>query len=157
MGAEPSAQTLAEVLGKTLEDAAFVFAEAAESAPPFAEDVVEARLGYSGPAEGEIRLAAGVAFADTLAANLLGADPGDPEAVDRGKEAIGELLNMICGILVVRSFGSETECRLGVPSVRVVAASEYEATLPGAGSRVTMLEEEGHRIDAASFPALAAR
>ena len=151
MSVELESQLLAEVVGQTLEDATFTFTEVTGNAAPFDGDVIEARLGYDGPASGEIRLASGTAFADALAANLLGVEPDSAEAASRGAEAIGEMLNMVCGVLLVRWFGHEVACRLGLPMVRVVPAATYEAGLAGAASRVSLVDESGQRIDAANF------
>ncbi len=151
MGAEPSREVLGEVVGRVLEEAAFVFTEAVDEAPPFEGPVIEARLRYGDEGEGEIRLAAEPRFAATLAANLLGSEPDDPEAAERAMDAVGELLNMVSGVLVAELHGPEAPTALGVPSVTRVSAEEHERDLREAACRVTFVEEAGHRIDAAAL------
>ncbi len=151
MSADPSPELLAGVVTRTLEEAAFVFAERADAAAPFGGDVIEARLSYAGPRAGEIRIAATPAFASMLAANLLGTEPDDPGAAARGMDAVGELLNMVCGVLVSELFGPEATCRLGVPAVGRLVPESYEAGIAASPCRVTLVEEGGQRIDASAI------
>ncbi|HEY7726017.1 MAG TPA: chemotaxis protein CheX, partial [Anaeromyxobacteraceae bacterium] len=97
--AEATPALLAETLGATLEEAAFVFTQPEESPPPFAARVLEARIGFSGPSAGELRLVADPSLARTLAANLLGEEEGAGLEA-RAPDALGELLNMVIGALV---------------------------------------------------------
>lgn len=144
---EPTPELLAQVLGATLEEAAFVFAEAVGDPPPFQGEVIEARLAYHGPGEGELCLAATEGFAATIAANLLGEDEGGAAVVGDDQDAIGELLNMIAGSLVVGLFGTDVPCRLGLPRVRRLPAADYRRSLEGARAVATLMEEEGRRVD----------
>jgi hypothetical protein len=60
---------------------------------------------------------------------------------------MGELLNMVVGAFVVRLFGEQTGCRLGIPRVREVQIDEHQAQLRAASCAVHLVEEEGRRID----------
>jgi hypothetical protein len=147
MAAELSSEVLARSLSHTLEEAAFVFAEVTDSPPALEpEDLIEARLTYYGPHEGELVLASTVSFAATLAANLLGEDEGGADVVGDDQDAIGELLNMIAGGLVVALF-DDAPCRLGLPRVHRVTPDEYGRNLAKADAVATLVEEEGRRID----------
>lgn len=143
---EPTSELLAETLAGTLEEAAFVFVEQQESPPAFPARVLEARIDYAGPTKGELTLVADASMAATLAANLLGEDEGEATAARAG-DALGELLNMVVGSFVVRLFGPETRCRLGVPRVREVGAAEHGVQLRSASCATHLVEEEGRRID----------
>jgi hypothetical protein len=149
VAAELSAERLGALVMKTLEDAAFVFAEVADGAPPFSPPVLEARLRFEGPEAGELALATSPAMAQGLAANLLGLDPGDPEIGQRAGDALGELANILAGAVVLELFGPRVETRIGVPSVREVAA----APAGEAPCAVTLSTEEGERLDASYRPA----
>jgi hypothetical protein len=140
---------LAAVIVRTLEDAAFVFATpadeaAGEPAPPFDGDVVEARLAWSGPRAGELRLAVGRGLAAALAANLLGVD----EAPERGEEALAELANMAAGALVAELFGAADPPRLSLPRVARRSPAAHAAERREAAVAVALVEEEGRRIEA---------
>jgi CheY-specific phosphatase CheX len=147
--AEATPALLAETLGATLEEAAFLFTEPEPSPPPFAAArVLEARIGFRGPTAGELRLVAEHSLARTLAANLLGEDDA-AVLTTRAPDALGELLNMVVGLLVVRLFGDDARCRLGTPRVREIDPGEHAAGLARAACAATLLEEQGRRIDLA--------
>lgn len=148
---DPSPELLAETLGATLEEAAFIFAEPEERPAPFPGAAFEARIGYRGPASAELRLVADAGLAATLAANLLGEDEGDAAAA-RSADAIGELLNMVVGAWVVRLFGEDARCALGVPRVRPLSAAEAAGSLAGASCAVHLRAEAGRRIDIGLAP-----
>ncbi|MFL5264646.1 MAG: chemotaxis protein CheX [Anaeromyxobacteraceae bacterium] len=146
---EISQELLESVLGRMLEEAAFVFAEATTVPPPHAAALVEARLGYAGPQRGELTLVAPASLAATLAANLLGEDEGGASTTGDDEDAIGELLNMIAGVVVVELFGEDAACQLGLPRVRRIGPDAHARTLATATAAATMVEEEGRRIDLA--------
>jgi Chemotaxis phosphatase CheX len=147
MAAELSPALLAQCLARTLEEAAFVFAEPTDDPPPFEGDVIEARLAYSGAHSAELVLAAPHDLAATLAANLLGEEEGGASVTGDDLDALGELLNMIAGSLVLELFGPEAGCKLGLPRVKRVSPTEYGRELARAHAAATLVEEEGRRID----------
>jgi hypothetical protein len=149
---DPRAAMLAETLGSTLEEAAFVFAEPEERPSPFAGRTLEARIGYRGPSAADLALVADATLAATLAANLLGEEEGEATA-GRSADALGELLNMVVGAWAVRLFGEETRCRLGVPRVREVTRAEAAAGPEGAACAAHLVAEGGRRIDLWLVPA----
>jgi hypothetical protein len=141
---------LAAVLVRTLEDAAFVLAQAAESGAEggvfegFGGEVLEARLGWTGCEAGELRLAVSPELAASLAANLLGVD----EAPGRGEDALGEIVNMATGALVAELFGDADPPRLGLPRVARLSVADHAAERRDAAVAVALVEEEGRRIEA---------
>jgi hypothetical protein len=144
-------ELLADALGRTLEEAAFVFAERCEAPPPYAGALLQARLAYEGcgAEQGELVLTAPRTLATTLAANLLGEEDGSPEAERRQGDALGELLNMIAGAVVFDLFGPDARCALGLPRVAEVDAAEGERVPGEASAAATLVEEQGRRIDLA--------
>jgi hypothetical protein len=146
--AEIAPDRLAELLARTLEEAAFVFTEPADPAPPFDAPVLEARLDFEGPSRGELAMTVTPAFARGLAANLLGLEPGDADIELRAGDALGEIVNMLAGAVVLELFGPAAQSRIGVPSVRQLP----EAPARGAGASVSLMTEEGERLDAAVRP-----
>jgi hypothetical protein len=147
MPAELSPALLAQSLARTLEEAAFVFAEPTEAPPSFEGEVIEARLAYSGGHAGELLLASPPDLAGTLAANLLGEEEGGASVTGDDLDALGEVLNMLAGSLVLELFGPEAGSKLGLPLVRSVSAAEHGRNLAKAHAVATLVEEEGRRID----------
>ncbi|MFL5302515.1 MAG: chemotaxis protein CheX [Anaeromyxobacteraceae bacterium] len=146
---EITRELLENVLTRTLEEAAFVFAEATDAPPQHERTLVEARLAYTGVEAGELTLAAPASLAATIAANLLGEDEGGASTTGDDEDAIGELLNMIAGVVVVELFGEDAACQLGLPRVRRIGPDAHARTLATATAAATMVEEEGRRIDLA--------
>lgn len=150
MSAELSGEYLAELLGRTLEEAAFVFAEPADGDGVMDETLLEARLAYAGPHQGELVLTAPRSFAATLAANLLGEDEGGTAATGDDEDALGELLNMIAGALVDEIFPPGDRCLLGLPRVGRAAPLAHARALASAHASATLVDEQGRRIDLAA-------
>lgn len=138
---------LGQTLVHTLEEAAFVFAEPTEDPPPFDGDVIAARLSYCGAHAGELLLAAPHGLAATLAANLLGEEEGGASVTGDDLDAVGEILNMIAGSLVLELFGPDGGCKLGLPRVQRLTSEEYRRDAASAHAAATLVEEEGRRID----------
>jgi hypothetical protein len=153
MPPELTPELLARVVGRTLEDAAFVFTEVSASPPPHRGTVVVARMSFSGSIRGEFVLAAGPALGQALAANLLGEEPDEGEPSGRAADAVGELLNICCGVLAGELFGPRAVCGLGLPAVSEVPSADYEGEYGKMACRVSLVTEEGGRLDAALLAA----
>ena len=112
---EPTAELLGEILGEVLQEAAFLFVEPAEEAPAWPDRVLVAEIAFESLRGGTLRLLAPPAVGIELAANMLGADPADPEAEENGRAALSEILNMLGGTFVTRWFGTKVPSQLGLP------------------------------------------
>jgi hypothetical protein len=142
-------QLITETFLRTLEEAAFAFAEPTADPPPFSGELLEARLAWSGPAAAELTVVVERGFAASLAATLVGEDEPDDS---RAGDALGELVNMAAGSLVHELSGG-APCHLGVPRVRALDAAAGQGDLPAsAACAVSLLEESGRRIDVALAP-----
>ncbi|MCP4679418.1 MAG: chemotaxis protein CheX [Deltaproteobacteria bacterium] len=137
---------------ETLEEAAFIFATPAKEVLSWSKDkVLEARLSYTGEATGTLMMAATTDSIAEIAANMLGLEPDEPDVEMKQADALGEMLNIIGGVVVEAWFGSESEVQLDVPRLRTLAVDEYERQLEQPKVSLTFETEEGERIDAAVF------
>jgi hypothetical protein len=75
-----------------------------------------------------------------VAANVLGLDPDDKEAKQRGTDAIKELLNVTCGHILTMVAGERAVFDVGVPKVSVLKQGDWEILL-------SFPETLGFRID----------
>jgi CheY-specific phosphatase CheX len=144
-------ELLLEVTSQTLEEAAFVFAEPAVALLPWPDEIVEADLSFTGPKTGRLLLATPPELAREIAAGLMGTDIDDPLVQAEGAEAVGEMLNIICGALLEAWFGEEAVCQLGSPEVQVVTKDDFRRRWEGAICSISLVTDEEHRIDAALF------
>lgn len=151
MTAQISADELAQVVAQTLEEAAFVFTEPGGPSTATAPALLECELAFTGPQTGRLLLIVPEAFDRELAASLLGEEEEEASAQTNPGDAVGEMLNIIGGILVDQWFGSQSACMLGAPRVQKLAADEARAHCAAATCAVTLVTEEAHRVDAAVF------
>ena len=70
-----------------------------------------------------------------VAANMLGVDPDDEEAMDKGRDALKELLNITCGHLLTNIAGEEPVFDLTVPEVTELSAERWQELKAQAGYR----------------------
>jgi hypothetical protein len=139
---EPTPAMLEEVLGQVLQEAAFVFAEPADEPEDWTPPVLTAEIAFECSRGGVLRLALPPRGAVEIAANMLGVDPGDPEAEEHARAAVAEILNVIGGAFVTRFFGTKVPSQLGLPSTAIVDA-------PGGAARTcvaTLLLESGDPV-----------
>lgn len=110
-----TARLLHEVLGEVLADTAFTFVEPSEEPPEWSAPVVSAAISFQTDRKGRVRIATGQGTAAELAANMLGVEPGDPEATLHARNAVSEILNVVGGALIVKLYGTANPSRLGIP------------------------------------------
>jgi CheY-specific phosphatase CheX len=109
--------TLSGVICRILEDGAFIFAEEPDEQPS-AQDLQQAKgvaLSFTGPRTGAVRMWVPDAFASYAAANMLGLEPDEDDAAQKGRDALRELLNMIVGNYLTEQFGVDQVFDLSLP------------------------------------------
>jgi chemotaxis protein CheY-P-specific phosphatase CheC len=110
---------LRTVVTRVLEDASFVFTDdlpAALNAGAAPDQVQGVSLSFAGASSGSFRLWGGAAFAALLSANMTGIDAAQPEAREKGIDAMKEILNIIAGNALTELFGSVAVFNLGIPA-----------------------------------------
>lgn len=127
------ADALHEIATEVLEKIAFMFAEPVDGAVLAAPEgpVVKASICFGGPMRGRIELLAALAMGQELASNMLGVEPA-AVSERQARDAMGELLNVLCGQLLTRLAGTEPVFELHPPEASLVAAADW----------LTMLEQE---------------
>jgi hypothetical protein len=118
-------QSLAEALSESLMTMAFLDAFPAEPAGAPANPLV-IRVPFTGPRRGALEIVTTDALGATLAANMLGMTPDDPDAVQRGRDALKELANVTCGLLLSK-LPDPTKPAMSIPSVRATPAHRWDA------------------------------
>jgi len=144
MNHDIDASALTESAASVLEDAAFLFTEPAEEQLDQAGDLVRARIRFSGPASGFLQINTPVEGCTTLAANMLGIDADDDDAFARGKDALGEILNILCGAVLGRAFGGH-DITMGLPAL--VANDDPSHAPQGSDVRAGLMTDEGFGME----------
>jgi CheY-specific phosphatase CheX len=117
--------TTTAVIGRIVGEAAFMFADPLDpSARPRQEEwnALGVRITFSGDASGEFRLWAPASLARSIAANMLGLDPGVSIAEEKLVDALKEIVNIIVGNFLTEMYGTGIAATLGLPSLLDPAA-----------------------------------
>ncbi len=111
-------QTLYETAQRIFEDAAFALVD-----PPDETTRQERHFGvelsavvaFNGEFSGLLVITIPQELARSFAANMLGIEEDDPAAALKSDDAVGEILNMICGNLLPAVAGTGPEFDIGAP------------------------------------------
>jgi CheY-specific phosphatase CheX len=107
---------LAEVATDTLERLAFLFASPAVDASAAEAAAMETvRVDFNGGFTGGLELSLSASVLAELAANMLGADEGQALSADEQRDALKELVNIVCGNLLPAIAGRAEEFAIGTP------------------------------------------
>ncbi|HEX7596962.1 MAG TPA: chemotaxis protein CheX, partial [Polyangia bacterium] len=110
-------ERLASVVIDLLESAAFMFAVTSDEKPWVAEEILHARLILGHEERFQLSICVPSELGLTLAANLLGLEPDSDDAKAGIGDSVGELANMVAGLVAVDLFGPDVVCKIGVPQV----------------------------------------
>lgn len=109
-------QILFETARRILQEAAFAFTDDPEdSGREPGGAFMACSVAFNGPFHGAMALASGKRLASILAANMLGVDEDDPDADRKKADALGEILNMICGNALPEIAGTRAEFAITAP------------------------------------------
>lgn len=110
-------KTLFNTTKTILEGAAFAFAEPFEGGNEGGDAPRRlcASVGFEGPFSGVLTIVAHEELVRLIAANMLGTEESDPEVQKKSRDALGEVLNMICGNLLTEIAGAKPEFAINAP------------------------------------------
>jgi len=141
-------ERLGAAVTELLESAVFVFAEEIATTPWNATGLWSSHLEMEHGEKVQLVLCVPRELGLTLAANLLGLEPDEDDAKQGLGDAVGEMANMLAGILAVELFGSDVVCRISVPKITEETGAEHDAHAAKAFCRVSLKTEDGQRLDA---------
>jgi len=142
--------TVRDTAVRVFEDAAFIFTdelpEGADNPLRQERKVLSAHMDV---ASGQARaaLACSLSLAGNIAADLLGAESGSPIPTRKCIDAIGELLNMLAGMLAKQWFEHDDDRLLGLPVVATVSYLEHSQRCGVDPVRILLESEEGDVIE----------
>jgi CheY-specific phosphatase CheX len=125
----PQREILSKVFDETLEQVAYMFLAPADKDEVEAEKGVkylQSFISFTGPSNGLISLTAPESLVIEMAANILGADPEDDFVKEQSADAIGEMINVICGHYLTETEGEEPVFDLSVPVMTTLTPEEWE-------------------------------
>ncbi|MFP4055027.1 MAG: response regulator [Phycisphaerae bacterium] len=111
-------EVLQAVAEETMMSLAFMFAMPEAEAPePDLDECCLACVDFEGPFEGTLFLRAPLGMLPELASNMLGLDDVEEVPVDHQRDALKELINVICGNLLPKIAGSEAVFKVSAPAL----------------------------------------
>ncbi|MGD8453195.1 MAG: chemotaxis protein CheX [Phycisphaerae bacterium] len=109
---------LAAIVGDVLGNMAFMVSDEEPTDFPPGAVWVECTIRYNGPPHGRLSCWCTRDFAIQLAANLLGIEPDEGDALVGAEDAVREFMNVLCGQVVTTWHGSAGVFSLSIPAVR---------------------------------------
>lgn len=117
---------LLETASGVLENAAYVMIEPYEASERPAEnggktegpvDTVKASIFFTGSVSGLLTMTVPHSLAVTISANMLGQEGDSEESAAKSADAVGEILNVICGMILPHLQGSPAGYAMGTPAI----------------------------------------
>ncbi len=95
-------ETLVLSVTEAFETMAFMMAMPPMDELAAPDDSILVTMSFRGPVSGTVELCAPSAMAQLIAANIMGLEPDDETLAEKGIDAIKEMLNTTCGLLLPR-------------------------------------------------------
>lgn len=108
-------------LGRTflgiVEQLTFMFGEPTPKEELDAEGIsfLTAAMKFTGDMTGELALAVPMEITAEIAANILGLEPEDVDSEEMRRDAVAEMLNVVCGHVIMDMVGKEANFKLEAP------------------------------------------
>lgn len=135
-----------EAMAQSLETMAFAsLAPCSDEEAPPPPSALLVRIDFAGPRRGSLELAAGEGLGRLLAANILGLEPTDNQAAAGAGDALKELANVTCGVLLPRLPAPSGE-RFTMDVPQLVPLSVLEWTALTSRPDAAVLDVEGHLL-----------
>ncbi len=121
-------EAISESFCTVLEDLAFLFSDpvAVDELTFDDQSFVQASMQYTGSDQGQVSLVLPKRLMPMIAANILGLDEDDDLVHDKASDAVGEMLNIVCGQLLTTVFGDEPVFDLSPPVVQPVTSQQIK-------------------------------
>ncbi len=125
-----------------VEKMAFMFGEMPDEDTPAdaVVDAVEASISFEGHFSGTFTVAAPAGFCAELSANTLGLELSDPQAVEKGHDALKELLNVVCGNILTVIAGEKPVFDLSIPELKELDAAAWESRKSEDGTSMVFVD-----------------
>jgi len=131
-----------QVLASVLETFAFVVPDLIDvpDVPAVSGELMSAAINFSGAASGTMSVCAPAALCVELAANILGIDEDDVDAVMKGADTLGEVVNIAAGHLAT-AVDPTAKTNLHPPVVSRIDEAEWMRAVESSASRCYLVED----------------
>ncbi|MDD5718440.1 MAG: chemotaxis protein CheX [Candidatus Krumholzibacteria bacterium] len=141
---EDRQQALASTFLHIVEKLTFMFGEpvALDEIELSPEPWVEARMQFEGAVNGSLAVIVPESLQPEIAANILGLEAADLTTPDMLADALREMLNVVCGHVIMTLAGAEADFKLLAPQHQVVPRERLADLLEDADSMGFTLDDE---------------
>jgi hypothetical protein len=141
---ETSTQTMNATFLEVVEKLTFMFGEETglDEIERDGEPWVEARMHFTGDLCGSLSVIVPQSLQPEIAANILGLDADGIDTQAVLDDALREMLNVVCGHVIMAINGSDTNFDLQAPSNEVLSEEELEAIWVDPGTSGFLLDDE---------------
>ena len=136
-------EIMEEVVVSVLEKLAYMFADQvpSEEMPGDAGSLLRADIYFVGSTSGQLTLISSEEMCNELSVNMLGVEPGELDDQGLGREALKELLNVICGQLLTEILGDKPVFDLSAPTVSQMDAVQWKFFCTDSNALSFMVDE----------------
>ncbi len=112
-------EALSSTFLEIVEQLTFMFGEPADKQDMEVEDVdfTTASMSFTGDLPGSLTVVVDSSILLDIAANILGIEPEDVAPDTMMPDALGEMLNVICGHVIMALAGTDANFKLGPPTI----------------------------------------
>lgn len=124
-------EILYNVFCKVMEEFAFMFTEMVEKEDIVTSesDYVQSTMAFKGEVDGVISIAVPESMCSEIAANVVGLSIDDERIVALRKDALNEVLNVLCGNLLTNLVGEKPIFSLSIPEISKITKEGWEVLL----------------------------
>lgn len=142
----PSLVEMRDALVRVAEQATFTIIYDSNAQPNWPTEGLVARIQIHNPYVGQLLLVAPHDWSRSIAASFEWRDKPDDQSNQQKADALGEMLNMVCGILVGDGGSKTAQPDFGSPHVDVIQRPTLDKILDMASRRVVLETESGDPI-----------
>jgi len=136
-------EQLCSTFSEVAEQLTFMFGEVVPKDEANTPDKLftKARMTFTGDLAGTLSLAVPSDTTAEIAANILGLEPEDIETESMMNDALAEMLNVVCGHVIMSMVGKDANFKLATPVTDFVSEEQY-AHMMASEEYVTLLLDE---------------
>lgn len=120
-------QQIGHTFLEVVEQLTFMFGEPTPKDDLDAEGVefLQATMSFEGDLKGRILVAVPVDITAEIAANILGLEPEEVESEEIKRDALAEMLNVVCGHVIMAMAGTDANFKLTSPETAPVNEDDF--------------------------------
>ncbi len=136
-------EQLCATFSEVVEQLTFMFGEVVSKDEAHAPGTLftQASMTFAGDLKGRLSVAVPSDTTAEIAANILGIEPEDIESESMMNDALAEMLNVVCGHVIMAMVGKDANFKLAAPHTDFVSEEQYAEMMASEDYATLMLDE----------------